>query len=224
MTLLERRVSSVFWLCAEALLLATACESSVGDDLEGRPCDAQGNCVTGYFCDTHQICVSETPAQGSAGEGSADDAPKPADEAPKPATQDCAGGQTVCAGVCVDLAADPKNCGACAKACKASPHGVPICKSVCSVACDAGFQLCGGSCVAVDTDVANCGKCGAKCAAGERCVAGVCGIVCPSGRSLCGAECVDTSHDKKHCGSCETVCEKGDCSAGVCDGDKSGSD
>jgi hypothetical protein len=59
---------------------------------------------------------------------------------PAPAVT-CQGGTSACGGVCVDLATDPTNCGACGVA-----------------------SVCGGSCVLDFThDPMNCGGCGLVC-------------------------------------------------------------
>jgi hypothetical protein len=112
--------------------------------------------------------VRDGLAQGAAGEAAA-----PQACAAGQCAADCPLGQAVCSGVCVDLAADPVNCGGCAKACKAPPHGTPICKSVCRVLCDAGFKLCGNECVDTSQDKKHCGSCEKACSKGA-CVAGVC--------------------------------------------------
>jgi hypothetical protein len=167
----KRRLLSVSWLSAGALLLAAACESTVADNLEGMPCDAQGNCVTGYFCDAHRTCVRDELTGGSGGE-----AAEPAETqvcAAGHCAAECPSGQTLCSGVCVNLRTDPANCGVCANACKALPHGVPSCKSVCSVVCDVGFQLCGNECVDTSRDKKHCGSCANACGK-DACIAGIC--------------------------------------------------
>ena len=76
------------WLCASVGFLLAACNSSISTELEGKLCDDEGRCASGYECDTAtNTCVSPvgTPA--------------------------CREGETVCSGKCVTLGNDPANCG-----------------------------------------------------------------------------------------------------------------
>ena len=67
----------------------------------------------------------------------------------------CTGTTVTCGSACVDLTADPDNCGACGAACGAS-------------AC------CKSACVDTKTSNANCGACGVTCLGTESCSAGAC--------------------------------------------------
>lgn len=71
----------------------------------------------------------------------------------------CSAGKTLCDKACVDLQQDSKNCGACAKKCKAGE----VCeKGACAVSCQSGLTDCNGSCVNLKTDVNNCGGAAAR--------------------------------------------------------------
>lgn len=141
---------------------------------------------------------------------------------PPPLTLLCAGGLTACAGVCVSLATDPANCGACGHA------------------CPSGLQCCSATCVLTQIDPQNCGACGHACSAGENCCRGTCqpgpcctadgyipcgdtccdslitycagGHCCPYGTILCGGTCCPLPF------CCNGVCCAGNttCVGGVC--------
>jgi hypothetical protein len=87
-----------------------------------------------------------------------------------PGTQ-CDGRRASCGETCVDVQADPLNCGACGVACGA---GLVCSLGACSSACDAGLSACGAACVALASDALHCGACGVACGAGRSCVAGAC--------------------------------------------------
>ncbi|MGC4116259.1 MAG: hypothetical protein QM765_17110 [Myxococcales bacterium] len=79
----------------------------------------------------------------------------------------CAAGQTLCSGVCVDLAYNSAHCGACGAVCAAGET------------CNSGLCQAGSACSA-DAD----------CAAGEACVAGFCvalGQTCEAAGGKCGS-------------------------------------
>jgi hypothetical protein len=108
---------------------------------------------------------------------------------------DCGGG------VCVDLASDQGNCGACGVTCE---MGKMCVDGACG--CWRGSADCGSGCVDTNFDANNCGGCGNKCPADRpSCMAGVCS--CPSGSADCGdGSCVDLSTDPDHCGACNNAC------------------
>lgn len=65
---------------------------------------------------------------------------------------------TLCAGKCVSLDVDPKNCGSCGKSCA---FGEVCAEGAC--ACPAGQSLCDGACVDLQSDFQNCGACSHRC-------------------------------------------------------------
>ena len=89
---------------------------------------------------------------------------------------------------CVDLANDPKNCGACGSVCPAgmpcrsgscagSPCPLPILGSLCNP--DAGglsdsFVCCASGCTDITSDPQNCGACSHQCDGGQTCQVGTC--------------------------------------------------
>jgi len=127
----------------------------------------------------------------------------------------CPTGQTDCApfgpaAVCVALATDVANCGACNRPC---PVGLTCTAGVC--VCPTGQTLCGRACVDPQADSAHCGGCGRACTGGQTCQTGACR--CPAGRTLCNGACVDGQSDESHCGACGTACAAGQtCQAGRC--------
>ena len=136
----------------------------------------------------------------------------------------CAGGQTRCAGVCVDTQTDVANCNACGRACAA---GQTCAAGVCTgtAECPTGQMRCGEMCADLTSDPANCGRCGGACAAGETCAMSTCRAgrpTCPTGRVDCAPSapapvCVNTQTDEMNCGACGTACSAGTtCEAGVC--------
>jgi hypothetical protein len=120
---------------------------------------------------------ADEPAGDEAGAPHVGGAPDASDVAVSPdvGTQDTtpACDKTICAGACVDMQSDLKNCGACGHACAA---GQTCVAAVCVVPCDAGLTACGSACVNTTADLANCGKCGNACpgAAQATCAAGKC--------------------------------------------------
>jgi hypothetical protein len=124
--------------------------------------------------------------------------------------QGCGAGESLCAGACVTLAADPANCGQCGNAC---PAGASCVSSACL--CPQGQLLCGGACAGISNDPQNCGACGVACAGGQQCSGGKC--ACPAGQSLCAGACVDLGSDPGNCGKCGAACAGKDvCSGGKC--------
>lgn len=84
----------------------------------------------------------------------------------------------------VDIARDPKNCGACASACSEN-HAMADCRDgTCALTCDPGYDDCdhadtNGCETSLADDIDNCGHCGTTCPSeAERppvCRASVCG-------------------------------------------------
>jgi peroxiredoxin len=127
----------------------------------------------------------------------------------------CPPGRVNCGRTCADLRSDPRNCGACGRAC---PPGQGCRNGTCrpARACPPGQVLCAGKCVNVTTDPLNCGACGKTCSSSV-CMAGVCSArVCPAGQVLCNGKCVNLSTDPLNCGACGRACPSGACIAGQC--------
>ncbi|HVV83797.1 MAG TPA: MXAN_6577-like cysteine-rich protein [Kofleriaceae bacterium] len=125
----------------------------------------------------------------------------------------CPGSQTLCGDVCVDLASDRANCGACGTTCLAGE----VCSGAgaCELSCQAGLTACDGTCTNTDSDRANCGACGHACDDGEVCNgSGQCELSCQAGLTACDGTCTDTDTDRANCGACGHACGDGE----VCDG------
>lgn len=148
------------------------------------------------------------------------------------------GPKTSCSGTCVDVAADPKNCGTCGHDCTTLPgvaaSSVTCVGGRCNVAgaCSTGRAHCTANpddgCETDTTTAAHCGSCATKCAeptplcsmdmSGTYACASGCSGMTPT---RCSGACVDTTSDPNHCGSCATVCPTSTgatatCAAGVC--------
>jgi len=80
----------------------------------------------------------------------------------------CPSPRVLCGATCTDLAADPKNCGACGKACVKSAACITA-----TCICPTSFpDPCPSGCTNLDSDRDNCGVCGVKCA--STCSSGKC--------------------------------------------------
>jgi hypothetical protein len=119
----------------------------------------------------------------------------------------CVGGETLCAGVCVDLGSDARNCGRCGNACSEEQ----VCADgACSSQCGEGRTDCGGSCVDTSSDVLHCGRCDNACPAPPHataaCTAGTCGFDCLPGWSDINGEAADGCEEPCEVTSPEEVC------------------
>jgi hypothetical protein len=133
----------------------------------------------------------------------------------------CAGTLTECNARCLDLQADPENCGRCGNICgqgqvcnRGSCAVLPTDCTMSSAGCGAGYfcdpvsKRCMSGC-RLTTD----------CPMGASCNAGTCG--CPSGQHACGQQCVPDD-EVTSCGSRCSACNQPDqstasCSAGTCE-------
>lgn len=121
----------------------------------------------------------------------------------------CPNGLAMCAGKCVDLLGDSKNCGKCGTICS-DPQ---VCASgLCSTSCPIGRSKCGTSCVDTLTDPQNCGGCNIACNGNQTCTSGMC---CDANTVICNGKCTDTQTDKNNCGMCGKACS-GSCTKGQC--------
>ena len=169
------RVLALLLLCLASL--AEACQSSVSTELEGKPCDAQQQCLLGYVCGTDNRCHTAL------------------DPDPPDPMGNCTDGLTTCDGKCVVLETDPLNCGGCGATCSAPAHGSPSCSDYnCDISCDrdGGWEQCGNVCVDFQNDAMNCGGCGRACpevgGASPVCKLGECGVACLPSFDLCDGE------------------------------------
>jgi glucosylceramidase len=122
----------------------------------------------------------------------------------------CIAGQTPCGDKCVDVTADPMNCGGCGIPCSTGQTcqgGTCLCQS---------GMLCNGTCVS--SDASHCGSCATTCAAGQVCSNNACTSSCSGGQTLCGTACVVTNGaDVLNCGACGMSCAAGQvCNGGAC--------
>ena len=79
--------------------------------------------------------------------------------------------QSMCDDACIPTSTDPKNCGACGKACA----GDEVCSAgVCAADCTPGLSACDNTCVDLDNDSVHCGDCETACDAGQGCANGRC--------------------------------------------------
>jgi hypothetical protein len=151
----------------------------------------------------------------------------------KPGWEDCDLGELnhEATGCETNIAADPKNCGACGRSCQEIEPGRSfVCKAgVCVPSgCPAGKADCDGdsTCETDLTSVQNCGFCGNVCGAAAGgspvCSDGVCGVTCNPPLVPCAQGCVDRDADSRNCGACGNDCgshpnvASASCSGGRC--------
>ena len=87
------------------------------------------------------------------------------------------GQYVACAGACVSLRDDPKNCGACGSACaRDSLCSAGACQTCASYWKSESTAICSKPhvCVRISSDPKNCGACGKVCGEGDACFSGVC--------------------------------------------------
>lgn len=135
----------------------------------------------------------------------------------------CPTGQLNCGKGCVDVTADPKNCGACGNGCQPVANSTSVCSGgTCGYVCDSGYADCDGDpangCeTSLSTDPNNCGACGNVCPTPTTpntvaaCNSGACGVACSSGWADCdgdpstGCE-TNIRADLSNCGACGNIC------------------
>jgi hypothetical protein len=110
---------------------------------------------------------------------------------------------TRCDGECVDIGADPLNCGACGEAC--GPDASCVMGRCTASDCAPGLVACGEDCVDTSSDERHCGACDEPCEGTEVCQASTCVAGCPTGQVWCDEQCIDSESDAMHCGA------SGDC-------------
>jgi hypothetical protein len=121
-------------------------------------------------------------------------------------------------GGCVDLQADPANCGMVGQRC----NGSQVCTNgVCT--CRPGLTANpGGGCVDLQSDPRDCGALGNACTMGQVCLNGACqpamgGGCGGGGLQLCGAACVNQQTSWANCGGCGQACANDEiCVSGQC--------
>jgi hypothetical protein len=174
--------SNGFWYCSvpecTITMVATFADpecsipfgSDAGSDvtMPDAGVDASGDASTDATADVVDDMATD--------DASASDSCAPRPDASAASDAGCASGRLACDGVCVDLASDPRHCGACGNQCLP----FQICSAgVCGCECAAGLTVCSAGCNAcachdLQTDPTHCGSCATACATGEVCVAGVC--------------------------------------------------
>lgn len=228
-------------------------------------CADNSNCPANAVCATGNVCRLRCGADADCGGGTCDaasrtcnrpvfvgavsssDAGAP-DAGPADASAEGGAGEAGPEAAVCDAATqtDPRNCGACGRACADGAHGVAACSmGACALTCEPNYGDCaGGVADGCETDlrasVAHCGACGFACPtranATATCGAQGCGFTCMAGFQDCdgsvatGCE-ADVSMDRNNCGACynrcgaSQVCASGRCvDRPSCDGGVSGSD
>jgi hypothetical protein len=154
---------------------------------------------------------------------------------------ECRSGFSLCAGACVDLSADFRDCGNCGHGCgrfvcdqgvcdQSKLHPIPTDDGSDSgvtldfdpqpglAGCGLGQQSCGGQCIDPASDALHCGACDSICDRAQVCAAGSCTETCSAPLTACDGRCFDLNRSPEHCGSCATHCSSGICESGVCAG------
>jgi hypothetical protein len=153
-------------------------------------------------------CGSDSDVPGPNGDGGSGPGPQNGFGSDSGGATSSSGGVSGCG----DIKTDPKNCGACGKACAA----VQACVGGTCV-CPPYQSFCGGACIPTVDDPSNCGACGKKCDAGQVCSGGTCSSSCLPGLEPCAGRCVDLKNDSNNCNACGNPCGPGKgCSNGAC--------
>jgi hypothetical protein len=145
----------------------------------------------------------------------------------------CGVGQADCGAGCIDIAANPANCGGCGIVCDT---GYECVGGACQIpeilvnddvttqtndqlVCSAqGLTDCYGACADLTSDFNNCGICGYICAPGDICLNGTCTPeACAPSTTNCDNRCTDLNNDQLNCGACGNRCADGLlCCNGAC--------
>ncbi|WP_437578046.1 MXAN_6577-like cysteine-rich protein [Sorangium sp. So ce887] len=162
----------------------------------GDACEAEHRCAEGRCVEEGGLGEGGGGGDVSSGTGVGTDA--------------CSEGWAECGGRCVNIEADPRNCGDCEVRCAAGQ----VCEDG-ACACADGLTECDGACVDVLIDRAHCGTCASSCAPTLLCVEGACS--CSEGLTDCGGSCANLQTSEQHCGTCGVACERGAfCQEGAC--------
>ncbi|MCG8557681.1 MAG: hypothetical protein MJD61_20705 [Proteobacteria bacterium] len=138
-----------------------------------------------------------------------------------PGPTGCPSGTHQCFGLCVSLANDIANCGACGLICK---PGTVCIGGACTCAALPGGPIrdCPNACTDTTLDPLNCGGCGRECGFGAVCVNGRC--QCGPGTRMCrqgnDTHCImgNMQNDVNNCGMCGNRCPLGaNCVGGTCE-------
>ncbi len=203
------------WALA-ALLAATVTATGCGDSGEGTTgasgseSDSDASATSGATDPTSETTAgpgTTTNATGSTSDPSAGTTTPltTTETTDSPTTaMGCAPGEEDCGDGCVNIDADPENCGGCGIDCAGA--GMICVLGSCEVMCDDAETLCGDVCVDTQTDPENCGGCAVACADGQVCNAGACALGCDMGLTACDDSCVDLQTDPNFCGACDIAC------------------
>ncbi len=198
-------------------------DTSTTDDTGGGGTDTAGGSDTSVpptdSTITDSTGIDSTTPDGTPTDGPLPDVPTPADVI-TPVDGACPTGLVNCAGACVDLTKDPKNCARCGTSCPPTAACVTT-GATTACTCPTGQIICGGACVDPTSDAAHCGSCTTNCGISGACVSGKC--TCPTGATTCGGgpggggTCTDITKDPNNCGGCFTRCNAfGSCTSGKC--------
>jgi hypothetical protein len=198
----ETQLSGGHGACLSLTLVALSGAVCASD----ADCTVDGGAAVNRRCDgrRHQCvqCLGDSDCLAGQSCTAAGECAEPCDPA-----GNCPPGRTCCDNFCVDLHADPLNCGGCGSTCLG---GQTLC--------------CNGQCANPSTSVDHCGGCGNACSTlngTPTCSAGVCGWTCNSNFVHCGpgnSGCDTPSNTVSNCGGCNNSCTPTNASANSCDG------